>query len=144
MLPNRLPTALLLLAALGCQTAGAPDTPPADGASAGERAEAAPVNASPTATLPAPPPEENAPGEARQRAAEPFVEPRSEWTVDDSINTPAELAGREILAKFAKDDGRTVIIYRLPNGDVYRRISGAFGAYTRVEESRIDLDAVPE
>lgn len=125
---HRFATALLLALplAVACHGAGAPDSPP----DAAEPGMAAPLNASPQATLPAPAP----------APAKPEVEPRSEWRIDESVETPEELAGREILAKFQKDDGRTVIIYRQPNGDVYRRISGAFGAYTRVEEAKIEID----
>lgn len=94
-----------------------------------EMTDEAPVNASPTARVrpprtPPPPPE---------------VEPRSEWTIDESIATPEELEKLEILAKFRKGDD-VVIIYRAKNGDVYRRVEGQLGAYRRVEESRIELE----
>jgi hypothetical protein len=141
----RLPTALAavaLSAALatvfamaGCGGAAEPISRPegaapaaAEPAAAGAP-EGAPVNASPEARIrpprtPKPPPE---------------VEPRSEWSIDESIPTPEELEKLEILAKFKKGPD-VVIIYRARNGDVYRRVQGALGAYTRVEESKIELE----
>ena len=68
-----------------------------------------------------------------------MVEPRSEWSIDESIPTPEELEKLEILAKFKKGED-VVIIYRAKNGDVYRRVQGALGAYSRVEESKIELE----
>lgn len=110
---------------------GAAEPQPAEPAveSMPEMGDEAPVNASPEARVrpprtPPPPPE---------------VEPRSEWTIDESIETPEELEKVEILAKFKKGED-VVIIYRAQNGDVYRRVEGRLGAYRRVEESRIELE----
>lgn len=129
---HRLPAALASLALLAAVTAGCGGT---EGpvshpeSAAAPTADAAPVNASPAASVrpphtPPPPPE---------------VEPRSEWSIDESIPTPEELQGLEILAKFKKG-ADLVIIYRAKNGDVYRRVEGSLGSYKRVEESKIELE----
>jgi hypothetical protein len=108
-------------------------------------AETAPVNASPTANLepPAAAPAAAAAERPARRRKEPKpveVEPRSEWTIDESLPTPADLARYEILAKFPKDDGRMVVIYRRDDGEVFRRVQGRMGGLTLVEETRVEMD----
>jgi hypothetical protein len=122
------------LAAAGCGGTSEPVSRPESAApvaapAAAEAPEPAPVNSSPEARVrpprtPPPPPE---------------VEPRSEWSIDESIETPEELRGLEILAKFKKG-ADVVIFYRRPNGDVYRRVEGRLGSYRRVEESKIEIE----
>jgi hypothetical protein len=71
------------------------------------------------------------------------VEPRAEWSIDESIPTPADLVPYEVLAKFTKDDGRVVIIFRR-EGEVFRRLQGRMGGMTLVEESRIEIEEPEE
>jgi hypothetical protein len=159
----------IALAAAGCGGAAEPESRPARAAGAeapaapGEReaapgeleaaaapaetapAETAPVNASPTANLepPAAAPAAAAAERPARRRKEPKpveVEPRSEWTIDESLPTPADLARYEILAKFPKDDGRMVVIYRRDDGEVFRRVQGRMGGLTLVEETRVEMD----
>lgn len=131
-----LPLVALALAAACASTAERTTSEPAD----------LPDNVSRRAEAPAPAGEDFPP--AGETAAETTssspaataVEPRSEWKIDGSIPTPEELREREILAKFRHDDGSVIIIYRRPNGDVYRRKTGTLGAFIRVEEQKIELE----
>jgi hypothetical protein len=95
----------------------------------------APANASAEAAIAAPKRAERPARRRREPPPPPVIEPRSEWTMDESIATPADLVSQEILAKFRKDDGRFVIIYRRDDGHVIRRLQGSLGAYTLVEEA---------
>jgi hypothetical protein len=135
-------TAIALAAA--CTSTGERPAQPAAGAAAATEvapptaAADTPDNASPRAQAPMPAPAKRAGHPAPPPQEKP--EPRSEWSIDETIAIPEELAGREILAKFRKDDGSVVIVYRRENGDVYRRKTSALGVFTRVEEQKIELE----
>lgn len=135
------PALVLALAAVACGGAAGPETrparstDPADAAESGQ--EPAPVNASAEAALtpPAEPSGEREPRRRREPPPPPEIEPRSEWTIDESIPTPPDLAGVEILAKFRREGEGFVFIYRRDDGEVMHRLQGRLGAYTTVEES---------
>ena len=143
----------IAFAAAGCGGAADPESRPAPAAAGAETpapagepdgapaapAEAAPVNASPTAALERPAATAKRPAPKPREPRPMVVEPRSEWTIDESLPTPKDIADKKILAKFLRDDGRMVIIYRR-GGKFYRRVLGKMGSLTLVEESQIEID----
>ncbi|MEM7481752.1 MAG: hypothetical protein AAF481_11305 [Acidobacteriota bacterium] len=60
----------------------------------------------------------------------------SEWTIDESIETPVELRKYTILAKVHGDDDITYIIYEKDGRKVQRRIRG-LGAMMAVDEQDV-------
>lgn len=132
------PLALALALATGPCAGGSGTAEPAPGAPATTE-EAAPVNASAEATMT--PPQQ--PARKARPVSEPpppheiVFEPRSEWTIDDSLTTPADVAHLEILAKFPRDEQRMVIIYRRRDGRVIQRVQGRLGNYALVEEADV-------